>query len=445
MLPTTTKRCVDEGGTSVVIPATTTSSSTLPTTTTTSSSFSSLPTTANPATYYPSSDSDSEIEEVFTDPGSDDEGIDFRDTRNKKRKISRRAMARRKEKRIKLKALEKAKKLEEKERIRREKLVKKNCNGIYIDGCEDADAIDDVKIISSTQSGDIHNTTLVAAAATTTLDSTADDGVWSARTLTLLKKGFVDADSTSEDFWEEVAAFVDRPYIDADMCREKWFEFHGDNNRNNSNHHHHQDSSSILQQKQDAKLKTLKTHALMKPGRDDIFSYTPGKIRAGESKFDDSFGGIDFGSPIVAEVSEVSCSIDSSPDSSPDADRDQLFSNKNSLFLNKNMSNYFEGTFGMRKKIVRKGRGWSERQGPLCIKEEKIDPSGAVAEEGEDGEEKDENEAKPIIMEQKSLGIKTVLSPGGTVSFSCSKEVEDDDEEFDYDSDGNLIEDEGLM
>ena len=206
------------------------------------------------------------------------------------------------------------------------------------------------------------------------------------------------------------------------MCRDKWFEFFGEGV-----------SADVLQRElKEKRVRDFMVHSKSAGGRDDLFGWSPSKCLGTRADSDlsgsfDLCGGIVFGSPICASPASVG-SIGSE-------DLEELEREGNSLFFGKGLGKYFEGTFGMRKKFVKCGKGFRAKEGVLCVKEEK--------------EEKEEEkgfvgQADNIVMEQKKLGLRTVLSPGGTVRVECSKEVEDDEAEFDYDSDGNMVEDESF-
>ena len=95
---------------------------------------------------------------------------------------------------------------------------------------------------------------------------------------------------------------MNRPYIDADMCRSKWFAFHKDGGAM-------LDEAALLKKANDQKKRHLKVHAQSSGGRDDLFKYTPSKIGQRDGHHvalePDMCAGIDFGSPICASPASV--------------------------------------------------------------------------------------------------------------------------------------------
>ena len=239
--------------------------------------------------------------------------------------------------------------------------------------------------------------------------------------------------------------------------------------------------------------RTLRASGRMSGGRDDVNDlgkYTPSKIgsvppppytpRGVENTrgFENSaFLNVDFGSPIRASPANLTPGERESmrEESEESEDRRRLFRNKG-LCGNKGnkgnkgacggSSSYFEENFSMARRVVKRGKGWGEKRGALEEAAERVEEDG---EDGEDyyGEEyispagekgkrkkaKKANKAKkakktrtytapptlPVVCEQRTLGIRAAVSPGGTVLVTCTKEQTDDEGDFEYDSDGEIV------
>jgi hypothetical protein len=219
------------------------------------------------------------------------------------------------------------------------------------------------------------------------------------------------------------------------MCRSKWFAFFDDSPPPLTD--------AGLREKANAKKRReLRNHSRLSKGRDDLFESSAHALDGSYEKAPDLCGGIDFGSPICASPASVTSLSSETCLELQEEEEEQA---KNSLFLNKGFNSYFENTFGMRKKFVKRGKGWGQKDGALMIKDEPNPSPSAASSSNPKKRKRPVPQEQAVVVEQKSKGLKAAVSPGGTVTVLCTKEVEDDEAEFDYDSDGNLLDAEGML